>query len=304
MQRLVSWIDANITNNAVVVAAVAHHELTAIHPYKDGNGRVSRLLMNLILLKSGYPICNIKVDDRPRYFDSLAFADIGIHDAIVRMVFEKCDALFAEYVRLRTETKRMAEWATRWGNKEAEVLQRREARQLELWQSRIKQVFLEFQTYAELLDDNLEQLDISFYDYKSEGVTFEKYQELLENGFTEHANAFVITFSRPAEYREDRKRFMFRYYRNFAKFPRNLGVIPLELNYFDSAQGRYVRLGDLPWADRVRIRELYYAKDGEFVIRYFDVQNRSEKEQKPGSISEAVKWFFDDILQHIFGYSH
>src|SRR5439155_1223115 len=140
------------------------------------------------------------------------------------------------------ETKRTAEWAARWGNKEAEVLRKREAREMELWLSRIRQVILEFQNSAELLDDQLEQVDIHFYDYKSEGITFEKYQDLLDNGVAEHANAFSITFSRPHSAPDERHRFMFRYYRNFNKFYRHLKVIPLELNYFDADQARYIRL--------------------------------------------------------------
>jgi Fic family protein len=38
------------------VAALAHLELVTIHPFVDGNGRTARLLMNLLLLKAGYPI--------------------------------------------------------------------------------------------------------------------------------------------------------------------------------------------------------------------------------------------------------
>lgn len=36
-------------------AALAHYKLVDIHPFTDGNGRTSRLLMNLILIRAGYP---------------------------------------------------------------------------------------------------------------------------------------------------------------------------------------------------------------------------------------------------------
>jgi Fic family protein len=300
MEKLVAWIDANLGKNPVICASVAHHELTAIHPFKDGNGRVSRLLMNLILLKRAFPICNIRREDRPTYFDALAFADVGIYDALVRIVYERSADLFAEYARIRTETKRTAEWAARWGNREAEVLRKREAREMELWQSRIRQVMLEFQNSAELLDEQLAQIEIEFYDYKSETITFDKYQELLENGQTERANAFSVTLSRPHTPSEHRVRLMFRYFRNFNKFPRHQRIIPLELNYFDPSESRYVRLSDLDWSDRIRIRELYFNLEGEFVIRYFNRDVNHEVEKKNASISEAVQWFFDDVLQNMF----
>ena len=146
---------------------------------------------------------------------------------------------------------------------------------MELWQSRIRQVMLEFQSSAELLSDQLEQIEIRFYDYRAEGITFEKYQELLEDGATEHANAFNVGFTRVHPQPGQRVRFMFRYYRNFNKFTRNARIIPLELNYFDEKQSRYVRLSELNWATTIRIRELYFNVEGQFVIRYFNRELRT-----------------------------
>lgn len=51
----------------VLIAAYLHYELVRIHPFIDGNGRTSRLLMNLYLLRNGYPIVNIKGDNETRY---------------------------------------------------------------------------------------------------------------------------------------------------------------------------------------------------------------------------------------------
>ncbi len=70
--------------------------------------------------------------------------------------------LFSEYVRIRQETKRMEEWAERWGVKEAEVLQRRESRELELWMSRIRQILLELQRSTELINDQIKYIKLSF----------------------------------------------------------------------------------------------------------------------------------------------
>jgi Fic family protein len=59
--------------HAVLIAAFLHDELIKIHPFIDGNGRTSRLLMNLYLLSKGYVIANIKgsYEDRMRYYTSL-----------------------------------------------------------------------------------------------------------------------------------------------------------------------------------------------------------------------------------------
>lgn len=49
----------------------AHFELTAIHPFADGNGRTARLLMNLLLLRAGYPPVAVRPEDRKAYLDAL-----------------------------------------------------------------------------------------------------------------------------------------------------------------------------------------------------------------------------------------
>ena len=111
---------------------------------------------------------DIRREDRPNYSDALSFADVGIYQPLVKLVYERSADLFSEYVRIRAEALRLTEWAARWGDKEAGVLRKREARELELWQSRIRQVFLEFQKAAEPLNDQLAQIMITFYDYKNE----------------------------------------------------------------------------------------------------------------------------------------
>lgn len=57
----------------VVLAAEMHERLVGIHPFIDGNGRTSRLVMNLILLQHGYTIANLKGDDisRMKYYRAL-----------------------------------------------------------------------------------------------------------------------------------------------------------------------------------------------------------------------------------------
>jgi Fic family protein/DNA-binding XRE family transcriptional regulator len=60
----------------VVLAAEMHERLVTIHPFIDGNGRTSRLVMNLILLQHGYVIANIKgdYDNRMKYYTALETA--------------------------------------------------------------------------------------------------------------------------------------------------------------------------------------------------------------------------------------
>jgi len=61
----------------IELAAFFHHKLVYIHPFLDGNGRTARLLMNVILMRSGYPFTILLKVDRPKYLRTLSEADHG-----------------------------------------------------------------------------------------------------------------------------------------------------------------------------------------------------------------------------------
>ena len=61
----------------LVVATEFHHRFTAIHPFDDGNGRMARILTNLMLMRHGYPPLVVKKENREAYLYALALADEG-----------------------------------------------------------------------------------------------------------------------------------------------------------------------------------------------------------------------------------
>ena len=77
MEDFFIWYETNKNNfHPIVLAAEMHERLVTIHPFIDGNGRTSRLVMNLILLQHGYIIANIKGDyeSRMQYYQTLETA--------------------------------------------------------------------------------------------------------------------------------------------------------------------------------------------------------------------------------------
>jgi Fic family protein len=60
-------------SHPILIAAYLHDELVRIHPFIDGNGRASRLLMNLYLLSKGYTITSLKADNEAKqaYYNAL-----------------------------------------------------------------------------------------------------------------------------------------------------------------------------------------------------------------------------------------
>ncbi|MGH3609855.1 MAG: Fic family protein, partial [Pseudonocardiaceae bacterium] len=60
-----------------VLAAWVHHRFTQIHPFRDGNGRVARLLATLVFIRAEWLPLVVRRDDRVRYLDALQEADNG-----------------------------------------------------------------------------------------------------------------------------------------------------------------------------------------------------------------------------------
>jgi len=300
MEELVNWINQNIDRDPIIVSAIAQHQFVYIHPFKDGNGRVSRLLMNLILLKKGYPICNITREQRSEYYEILSFADVGLYEPLIQKVYKGCHELFSEYLRIKVETDRAAEWAEKWGQTEEAVVRKRENRELDLWQSRMKQVYLEFERAADLLDEKFQNIDISTYQYSTE-IDLDKYQNLKIRGSAEYTNFFSIAFKDQTTGISER--FMFRFFRNWEKFQSTSRIIPLELNYFEKEDNRFIRLCEVPWNEKIRLRELFFTDDGLFTVRFYDFGKKGEVENHNKTISKWVQFFFDDVLKNILNLS-
>lgn len=87
MQELMKWyVEENENSHPIVIAAFLHYKFVCIHSFDDGNGRISRLLMNYHLLRNGYPPVIIKSKDKKNYLYALNQADAGNTDAFIKYV--------------------------------------------------------------------------------------------------------------------------------------------------------------------------------------------------------------------------
>lgn len=81
MNDLLQWYNEAETRgdlSPIELAALFHYRYIRIHPFEDGNGRVSRLLVNYILYRHGYPMIVVKSADKNNYLTTLNRCDIAV----------------------------------------------------------------------------------------------------------------------------------------------------------------------------------------------------------------------------------
>jgi Fic family protein len=98
MEEYGDWLEA--APLTPLGAFEAQFRLTAIHPFGDGNGRTARLLMNLLLIRGGYPPMSVRPTDRKTYLDSLERASLAEDLAPYQMFMHgRLESTLEEYLK-------------------------------------------------------------------------------------------------------------------------------------------------------------------------------------------------------------
>ncbi|MBN2152772.1 MAG: Fic family protein [Candidatus Lokiarchaeota archaeon] len=100
LDRLFQWyVENKDMLHPVLLACITKFRFVSIHPFDDGNGRVSRLLMNFLLHKAGYPLFNIEFIIRKGYYQALENANMkGDEMAFVHWFFTRYIKANMEYL--------------------------------------------------------------------------------------------------------------------------------------------------------------------------------------------------------------
>ncbi|KAG7256511.1 hypothetical protein CRUP_032262 [Coryphaenoides rupestris] len=103
MEELVQWLNSEdvLQLHPVKYAALAHYKLVYVHPFVDGNGRTSRLLMNLVLMQAHYPPITIRKEQRVEYYNALDTANEGDVRPFIRFI-AKCTEITLDTLLIAT----------------------------------------------------------------------------------------------------------------------------------------------------------------------------------------------------------
>jgi len=177
------WMNRNMHKfDPIVMCAIMHHWLAWIHPFSDGNGRVSRLFTNFFLLQKGYPEIVIKISDRDNYYNSLIAADEGNITHLVELLSDKLRQTVNIYEEFINEYDRQLAWKQKYKELgEEKYIQAKEtySYQYEVWKSQLN-------VFKALLLENVKQLDsvlpqITFYTKEYDILTYSQYLDFIED---------------------------------------------------------------------------------------------------------------------------
>ena len=96
-------VDEERKKTMTIVERIArfHLEFEGIHPFIDGNGRTGRLLLNLELVRNGFPPINVKFADRKRYYDAFdSFYRDSDAGAMIELIGEYVKSRLDEYLNI------------------------------------------------------------------------------------------------------------------------------------------------------------------------------------------------------------
>ncbi len=104
MSDFALWLNSEsaLRLHPVEYATMAHYRFVSIHPFRDGNGRTARLLMNLLLIRAGYPIVVINNQIRNDYINALAYGQQNQDDLsqLLALIFDSTTSSLVEVLRL------------------------------------------------------------------------------------------------------------------------------------------------------------------------------------------------------------
>jgi len=107
MRNLITWVGENKKKiHPIELASILHHNLVFIHPFFDGNGRTSRLAMNIILMQAGFPLVIVLKNDRKKYYQTLSLVDKGNYVPFVNFIARAVERTLDIYLKILLPSKK------------------------------------------------------------------------------------------------------------------------------------------------------------------------------------------------------
>jgi Fic family protein len=277
-------------DEALLAACAAHTWFVTIHPFIDGNGRVARLVMNLMLMRFGFPIAVISREDRLRYYDALEISQTSDLTAFVALVSESVDESLEEYEVAAQEQREAIEWAKSIASKFDQKEKVKASNHYEVWRNAMELLKSLFKQTAEMLTASSDLGDIYFKDFGT--LEFEKYLSLKNQGSAKKTWFFRLDFRSG----DSAARYLFFFGSPSSTLRRQADVTLHISREFPPGSFYYERLDTLTAPNVPNILEIgYKASDETFVVRGPNNTVRQEK------IDSLCRRFVQEVVEKHFG---
>ncbi len=274
----------------LVVAATAHTWFVTIHPFIDGNGRVGRLLMNLMLMRYGFPIAIITKEDRLRYYDALELSQTSDLTPLMALVAECIEESLEEYESAAQEQREQAEWAQSLAAKFTQPERVRAENEYEVWKSAMELLKSYMQQTVNVLSQAAQMGDFFLKDFGN--LEFERYAALRHGESAKRTWFLRVDFRRG----ETSARYLFFFGHTSQKLKGRCDVTlhvareePASSFHYESIE--YLQAENLPGLIEVG----YEMKKERFVVRLRDGRSRVS------GVEELIRRFFEDVIAKHFG---
>ena len=281
-------VTSSDTDLPILCAAAAHAWLAQIHPFGDGNGRTARLLMNLILMRRGYPPCIIMREERLRYYDALEESQAGDLSPLIELVYENVEESLEEWGKAAKEQREKREWlASITARLEGPALS--QARnEYEVWWQGMEL----FKSYFKQIVDDVNEMKtvgsvrLNFKDYGR--LSSEKYLSLRDGGSAKKTWFFGIEFRQGGR----RARYLFFFgYSDYRLKPR----APVAL----------IIAKDTDYGGYVQLRNITQSNKPDMVQVGFDMKKQAFVALTVSGVQECkvedfARKFFDQVVRRDF----
>lgn len=276
----------------LVVATWAHWALARIHPFKDGNGRLSRLWQDLVLFQRNLTCAIITPELRRDYLDALALADEGDFNSLLQLVAQQVDGVLQKYLIELTADKELDQFAKEIaGEVDARLAQKKQLR-FQKWWWRFKQLRTEFENVANKITSQEGRVRIQLQPYDT--LDQANWERIAETGKTSHTWFFKLDFDSGAKH--------LQYVFVFLKH--NTTSCDTQVERSENRVGLFIdesagpgkkrnldKIADCP----ITLREIFLVGDA-FVIRRFDRATQQAIYERHVSAREIAKDFIREVV--------
>lgn len=291
MKELVEKIDQyRRSSEALTLACFGHWSLARIHPFTDGNGRMSRLLQDMLLMQHRYVPVVIPAVKSNDYYASLQSADEGDTQDFVELIAQELLASLARYKAAIDRTVGRTEYVKSLA--ERVTAKRRNSRHAKYlrWKSSMESLAAHFSAICNELNESIDGVSIRRKDY--EVLDFEQYEQICTTGKAARTWHFSLDF----KIDDQRRRYVF-WYGSHHRRPADTMTVdrePVMLVSVEEEDHGYRILADTD-EHHISFREVA-VKDGRLVmVRYDPVEDEVTFDTTIEPL-DIAKMFFSEVF--------